>query len=88
MVLIMAGISAIGPKGLISSTFSMDLVSRSIMVPVLFHFEHAQDWLFGTGIELCSTTVSVPQQPFSALYARKVVAKAGVSRFLNFVVKI
>ena len=45
----------------------MNLVSRSIMVPELFHFEHAQvhviiaeDWLvfpnyfICTGIELCS----------------------------------
>ena len=65
----------------------MNLASRSIVVPELFHREHAQvgllltDWLvfskfFCTRIELCSATYSVPRQPFSALYARKVVARA------------
>ena len=76
----------------------MNLTSRSIVVPELFHREHAQvgilltDWLvfsnfLCTAIELCSATYSVPRQPFSALYARKVVAK-GVPRFLNRAVKI
>ena len=41
----------------------------------------------GIGIELCSATYSVPRQPFSALYARKVAAK-GVPMFLNRVPKI
>ena len=68
------------------------------VVPELFHRKHAQvgllltDWLvfsnfLCTRIELCSATYSVSRQPFSALYARKVVAK-GVPRFLNCVAKI
>ena len=51
-----------------------------------------KDWLvfpnfLGTKIELCKSAHSVPRQPFSALYARKVVAK-GLPRFLNRVQKI
>ena len=68
------------------------------MVPELFHHEHAEvgllltDWLvfpnfLCTRMELCKTGSSIPRPPFSALYARKVVAK-GVSRFLNRVQKI
>ena len=77
----------------------MNLVSRSIMVSELFHFEHEQvhviiaerlvsfpNYFLCTGIELCSATLSVSQQPFSALYTRKVVAK-GVLMFLNRVGK-
>ena len=50
------------------------------------------DWLvfsnfLCTGIELCKSAHSVPRQPFSALYARKAVAK-GVPRFLNRAAKI
>ena len=65
------------------------------MVPELFHREHAQvgllliDWLvfFLIFFALCKSAHSVPQQPFSALYAIKVVAK-GIPRFLNHVQKI
>ena len=68
------------------------------MVPELFHHEHAQvgllltDWLvfsnfLCTGIELCKLDHSIPRPSFSALYARKVVAK-GVPRFLNRAAKI
>ena len=76
----------------------MNLASRSIMVPELFRREHTQvgllltDWLvfsnfLCTGIELCKSALSVPRQPFSALYARKAVAKC-VPRFLNCAAKI
>ena len=41
----------------------------------------------GIEIELCSATYSVPRQPFSPLYARKVAAK-GVPMFINRVPKI
>ena len=73
-------------EGLNESCFKIDRGSK------LFHREHVQvgllltDWLvflnfLCIGIELFSATYSVPRQPFSALYARKVVAK-GVPRFL------
>ena len=68
------------------------------MVPELFHHEHAEvgllltDWLvfpnlLCTGMDCAKLAHSIPRPSFSALYARKVVAK-GVSRFLNRVQKI